>query len=1579
MPLPSILSVSPAEGPADLPNRLLVAGTGLADGASVPRVYVGPVELVAVSSDGATVGGTLPADSLPPGAWDVRVVTAVVDARLAGAFTLTAPSRMAPEVLLLTPVDGSDVEPGATVTVRAHARSPVACLASVAFVASGAASYDDLRDVMPRAATLDASWSFDVPTSAAEGSVVTVQAAATDDSADHREGRSAPLVLHVTTHPGPRIDAVLPQTGPARGGARVEIQGAYFLADAQVLFDGVPAAKAIVVSPERIDVTTPPHADGHAQVVVRTGNGTASSNYYYVGPPVILAIGPTHGPEIGGTAVTVSGDRFYDVTAVRFGDRAAPTFTVDGPNQLRTVTPPGMGLADLTLESGNGSGKLAAAWQYSPTGFVSFSSVSAAVLPADGVATADLVVRVTDVIGDGVSGEPVTLIASSGTVSPLVDRGDGTYSATFVAPNNVGSGSVRLIAADPNATIKASDLASIALRGGAPAMIDFTQVAPVPLVADGAATALATLAVRDANGNLTSGQLVVVTATGGASVAPVIDLGDGTYHATITAPPSLPKGSTILLTATAGSAAATAVVPLVCGPTVVSIEDAAGGSGRAIAVPTLVAGTSVNLFAVARDRGGAFCGDVSATWAVAGGIGSAAPGPATTTTFTATTTGTGSIGAAAGGSSPGTWGPIAVTPGPLHHFVTGSYVSVRLGDPNPLILLAIDGWGNVQTSFVGKVAIVDSTNAVTPTVSPPFVAGQATVSLTFGLPMVGDQVRVSGGGATGTSAPFDVVAGYQVTGIMPSSGQLAGGTPVNVSGVGFANGDVATIGGQPLVLASVINGNTITGLVPPGAAAGPVDVAVVRYNYPLTLKGAFTYKAISTVTMPAVPNGTWADTTLRSTPGETDSNYGREATIGVGSLDAQLTPGRDRALVSFDLASSLPPGSRVIDARLRLYATNEGWSRFVPLTVTNGTATAWQPGTPVSATFDHAAAVAAGYSMASGDDVHLFYRANGQWIELERAADVGASWNQPKTRLWFQLAAVLSSGASDSGYFIGYGAASAAPHTTSSLAFPPARDSQTVALYACEERAGNSLADSSLNAYTATLRSFASGPFGAGYLSGGLALDGSGYGVSPAPLPRGDFTLEAWFRTTDATAGIAGFVATPPAGGAHPISITLQNGKLAAEASLFTGLFVGTTFKTYNDGAWHHVALTLNTGTLYLFVDGQVAIQGPGLGLPVQVPVGGLVIGAGGGLPPMSGAIDGVRLRNAGLLNFPWARNVGTGATAPEQPNLSTRAIGVFRMLQSWKENNGAPSQGKPANGPANWTLRAGGQPWNGPGASAMSDLAGDGGPVDRAQTPLAVTQVALPEAWYSFDITPIATHWVDGSWAPNGFMLANLSEAGDFSRVAFASVDHPDPARRPTLTVRYAPAGNQGTVTVTVPLSAATSIAAANPNQPNPPPHSVTVSSSGQPGSESRGLVGGTLAGFVPQNKVIVAAQLTLYRTADPWGAPSFVSSRMLLRPFDPAAATWNTAGPGPWLMPGGGGDGSDRVAAPESTVYVAPNVLGAVSWNVAVAAQAWLDQPQFNFGLLLSETSEDVAGGSVFSGAAAANPPVLTVTYLP
>ena len=69
----------------------------------------------------------------------------------------------------------------------------------------------------------------------------------------------------------------------------------------------------------------------------------------------VSSISPNHGPEAGGTSVTVTGTGFISGSTVKFGDTAATSVTVNSPTSITVDSPAGSGSVSVTVTNSGGT------------------------------------------------------------------------------------------------------------------------------------------------------------------------------------------------------------------------------------------------------------------------------------------------------------------------------------------------------------------------------------------------------------------------------------------------------------------------------------------------------------------------------------------------------------------------------------------------------------------------------------------------------------------------------------------------------------------------------------------------------------------------------------------------------------------------------------------------------------------------------------------------------------------------------------------------------------------------------------------------------------------------------------------------------------------------------------------------------------------------------------------------------------------------------------------------------------------------------------------------------------------------
>ncbi len=81
-------------------------------------------------------------------------------------------------------------------------------------------------------------------------------------------------------------------------------------------------------------------------------------------PAILNGISPSHGPQAGGTTVTVSGRGFTSSAAVSFGPVRAAHVTFVNSSTLIAVAPPGSGQVDVRVEIGQSASPLVSSDAY---------------------------------------------------------------------------------------------------------------------------------------------------------------------------------------------------------------------------------------------------------------------------------------------------------------------------------------------------------------------------------------------------------------------------------------------------------------------------------------------------------------------------------------------------------------------------------------------------------------------------------------------------------------------------------------------------------------------------------------------------------------------------------------------------------------------------------------------------------------------------------------------------------------------------------------------------------------------------------------------------------------------------------------------------------------------------------------------------------------------------------------------------------------------------------------------------------------------------------------------------------------
>ena len=151
-------------------------------------------------------------------------------------------------------------------------------------------------------------------------------------------------------------------------------------------------------------------------------------------PPMVSGISPTHGPEAGGTTVTITGMHLIGTTAVTFGNTPATNVTVVNDDTVTATAPAHAdGTVDVTVTTPQGTSGTSSADQYT---YDEPAPAITAISPNSGVIAGGTTVTITGTDFDG-----ATAVSFGGTAATSFTVNSDT-SITATAPPAAGIGTV---------------------------------------------------------------------------------------------------------------------------------------------------------------------------------------------------------------------------------------------------------------------------------------------------------------------------------------------------------------------------------------------------------------------------------------------------------------------------------------------------------------------------------------------------------------------------------------------------------------------------------------------------------------------------------------------------------------------------------------------------------------------------------------------------------------------------------------------------------------------------------------------------------------------------------------------------------------------------------------------------------------------------------------------------------------------------------------------------------------------------------------------------------------------------------
>jgi hypothetical protein len=503
-------------------------------------------------------------------------------------------------------------------------------------------------------------------------------------------------------------------------------------------------------------------------------------------PPTVSTISPATGPVAGGTSVIITGTGFIGTTAVQFGTTDAPGFTVDSDTQITVPSPAhAAGLIDITVTTPGGTSATSSADQFT---YIYPVPAISAISPATGPVAGGTSVTIT---GTGFIG---TTAMQFGTADAPGFTVDSDTQITVPSPAHA-AGLIDITITTPGGTSATSSADQ------------FTYIYPVPTVSG----------ISPATGPVAGGSSVTITGTGftgttavqfGTTDAPGFTVDSDTQ---ITVPSPESAGGVVDITVTNPGGTSTTssadqftyIYPV---PTVSGISPATGpvAGGTSVTITgTGFTGTTAVQFGTADAPGFTVDSDTQITVPSpesAGGV------------VDVTVTNPGGTSATSSADQFTYYYPVPTVSG----------ISPATGPVIGGTTVTITGTGFVGTTAVHFGATdapgftVDSDTQIT----LPSPAGSAgTVDITVTNP-----------GGTSTTSSADQFTYYYpvptVTAISPTTGPVAGGTSVTVTGTGFV-GTTAVHFGATDAPGFTVDSDTQITVPSPAGSAGTVHVTII--------------------------------------------------------------------------------------------------------------------------------------------------------------------------------------------------------------------------------------------------------------------------------------------------------------------------------------------------------------------------------------------------------------------------------------------------------------------------------------------------------------------------------------------------------------------------------------------------------------------------------------------------------------------------------------------------------------------------------------------------------------------------------
>lgn len=694
-----------------------------------------------------------------------------------------------------------------------------------------------------------------------------------------------------------------PNTGSTSGGTTVTfggLSGCVNVIEAY-LADGTkvtPANSCSSTGGTSVNLTMPAHAAGAQTLYVEWQSATATylypATFTYGTPPSISSISPKSGSTSGGAVVTISGSFTNGVTGVTIGGTSA-SITSSNASSVTVVVPMGTaGAASVAVTNAYGTSTLSNAFTYA-TGPV-ITSLS----PASGAPAGGTVVRIT---GSGLSDViQVTFGGTAGT-SLTIDSSTSLVVTTPSAPTGTSGTAVNVAASNgPNTSTLTS-----AFSYNGPVV---SSVSP----ATGSTSGSTAVYINGTNLSTCTGATFGGVAATGVSY-------DSTNTRLNATTPAGTAGHVSVAVSCASSTGYTLSSAFTYGapPTLTSISPstiwASGGESVTItgtnfsnASAVTFGGTNATSFTV-----------ISST-----SITAKAPAKSGAQTVVVTTP----YGTASGSVTYQTAPTVSAVAPTTRSTAGGQLVSISGTGFSDDATVTFGGTSATSVSVVSSTLI----RATTPAKS----AGAAAVVVT------------TAGGGSNSSESLTFEAPPTITSISPTSGDIAGGTSVTITGTNFTGTGEVTIGGAPATSVVVVNSTTVTAVTPAGSS-GAAGLTLATGAGLVHETSAFTYTGGSSGGGGGGGSSS-SSSTASATPTPTESAAPVVPTTAptADPANAGLRPGAVNVLIG---GQETPVSSRENKARGTVSISGDGWattfgsrSGSKPVPLGPGGALSLQPG-----------------------------------------------------------------------------------------------------------------------------------------------------------------------------------------------------------------------------------------------------------------------------------------------------------------------------------------------------------------------------------------------------------------------------------------------------------------------------------------------------------------------------------------------------------------------------------------------------------------------------------------------------------